>query len=355
MNSVSTPTIWVIVLNYNRQDLLEHCLSSIDLQTTYPDKVLVLDNGSDGFDMDRLRVSAGRARDRLEFHRFDSNLGYCKAMNWAFSRILTATEPPGWVMTLNNDTELDLHFFEKLKFELSRTATNIGMLAPKVRAMRDRNVLDATGISLCLDAMSTARGQLETDESQYDFKTRILIPNGVAAIYKTELLRDVGDFYEPFFAYCEDTDLGLRAWTMGWECRFIPECIVYHMRSASTSSHGLWKLYQVERNHYWVAFRNFPFPLLILLPWITAYRYFWQVIAVVFRVRLAVNYSNANSLRYLAKATIQGAFDALIGIVRNKMWIERSRILRLQRRSQSEILSTLVKKRLKIHELILKS
>ena len=48
-----------------------------------------------------------------------------------------------------------------------------------------------------------------------------LLPSGCAALYRRELLDDVGLFDEDFFLYCEDTDLGLRAVWAGWR---LPVC-----------------------------------------------------------------------------------------------------------------------------------
>ena len=46
------------------------------------------------------------------------------------------------------------------------------------------------------------------------------------------MLADVGVYNPDLFAYCEDTDLALRAQLKGWRCRFVPAAVVYHKYSA---------------------------------------------------------------------------------------------------------------------------
>src|SRR3990172_4493547 len=97
------------------------------------------------------------------------------------------------------------------------------------------------------------------------------------------MLRKVGLLDEDFGFYCEDTDLGLRSWLAGWDCRFVPESIVYHQRSSTIGMKNLGKLYAVERNHYWVALKNFPAPLFVLSPFLAIYRFALQAVVVFSR------------------------------------------------------------------------
>ena len=42
-----------------------------------------------------------------------------------------------------------------------------------------------------------------------------------AVLLRRAMLADVGGYDEDLFAYCEDTDLGLRARLAGWRCRAV--------------------------------------------------------------------------------------------------------------------------------------
>jgi GT2 family glycosyltransferase len=321
--------------------------------------VIFIDNASKDYNEADLRIAFGdNYADIIEFMPMAENLGYAKGMNMGLSRVLGDEDSPEWVMTLNNDTELEPDFFEKLDKALRSLdravapGSLVGMLGPKIRAMADRTMLDATGIGLCLDGMSTARGQRERDDNQYDSKIHILIPNGVSGIYKLSMLRDVGLLDESFWAYCEDTDLGLRAWLAGWDCRFLPECVVYHARSTSHGEFSLGKLYYTERNHYWVAVKNLPLPLLLMNPTLSAYRYLVQAYAVIARRGQGHAYGDHYSTAELCKATWQGVSHAVKGLPQALR--ARKKLRSLRRRSTLEVLLTIWQKRLRFDELILK-
>ncbi len=106
----------------------------------------------------------------------------------------------------------------------------------------------------------------------------VLMPSASAALYRREMLDEIGLFDENFFLYCEDTDLGLRARRMGWACAYVPDAEVEHHYSQSSGAASALKAWYVERNRLWVAVKNFPASMLWALPWQTATRYFWHLV-----------------------------------------------------------------------------
>ena len=138
------------------------------------------------------------------------------------------------------------------------------MCASQVRlAGEDR--LDSAGMLLCLDGSSKQRGHQESPAS-YSRNEEALLPSGSAALYRREMLEEIGVFDESFFLYCEDTDLGLRARWAGWECLYVPEAMVEHRYSHSAGKASALKAYYVERNRLFVIFKNFPLLDLALVP-----------------------------------------------------------------------------------------
>ena len=92
-------------------------------------------------------------------------------------------------------------------------------------------------------------------------------------MYRREALDEAGFFDDDFFAYCEDTDLGLRLRFAGWKAFAAPSARVIHHYSKTLGRFSPEKLRLVERNHFWVALKNFPLPLLPLVPLFTFRRY----------------------------------------------------------------------------------
>ena len=74
-----------------------------------------------------------------------------------------------------------------------------------------------------------------------------------AALYRRSMLDEIGLFDEDFFAYCEDTDLGLRARIAGWRCRHAPTAIAKHHYWDRRGLDSPFKAFHVERNRIWVV------------------------------------------------------------------------------------------------------
>jgi len=95
------------------------------------------------------------------------------------------------------------------------------------------------------------------------------------------MLDEVGLFDEDFFAYCEDVDLGLRGRLAGWKAVLAPSAVVYHHYSGYAGGYSPLKAFLVERNHLWVALKNFPVRILLLVPLYALWRHCLQPYAAL--------------------------------------------------------------------------
>jgi GT2 family glycosyltransferase len=82
---------------------------------------------------------------------------------------------------------------------------------------------------------------------------------GGAAVYRRTALDDVGLFDADFGAFCEDTDWALRAQLAGFDCRYVPSAVVFHMGSATLGA-GLtdFTRYRLWRNTVWMLVKGMP-------------------------------------------------------------------------------------------------
>jgi GT2 family glycosyltransferase len=142
------------------------------------------------------------------------------------------------------------------------------------------DVLDSFGVGIALDGMSR---QIEcgTSSSLSRETTEVLAFSGCSCLLRKAALDDTGHFDERFFAYCEDTDLSLRIIRAGWKIITCPQARSLHYYSHTGGQFSLKKLRLIERNHHWVACKNFPLPLLILLPIVALWKSILQVYAVI--------------------------------------------------------------------------
>jgi len=251
----------VIVVNWNGRTYLERCLHSLAAQTLAAHEVVVVDNGSTDGSIEWLRQCGS-----VRLVALPSNVGYGAALN-AGMRVARGQ----YLLALNNDTELAPNCLHALVSAADRHP-NSGLFAPKILSADPPHRIDTVGHLLYPDGLSRGRGRLEEDRGQYDHEDDLLLPSGCAVLLRRAMLADVGVFDEDLFAYCEDTDLGLRAQLAGWRCTAVPTAVVYHAYSASTAHYSPLKAFLVERNRAWVAAKCLPLPLLLLSPVFTLLR-----------------------------------------------------------------------------------
>lgn len=265
------PAVSVIILNWNGLPHLSECLASLKSQTYQDFECIVVDNGSHDASVDYLKTSHSWVR-LLEL---DKNTGFAAGNNLGFR-----ASSGRFVVTLNNDTVVDKNWLQEL-VSVAESDHDTGMVASRICNYYEPDVIDSLGMKICLDGMSRGafRGRKFSELRSVPDST--LLPSACAALYRREMLDQVGFFAEEFFAYCEDTDLGLRGIRAGWNSRLAPDAIVYHKYSATAGSFSPFKLFLVERNHFWTAARNFPPLLLVLLPLTTLMRYLMQAVAVL--------------------------------------------------------------------------
>lgn len=260
MISERDASITVVVVNWNRCDLLRQCLLSLVRQTIHrPFDVVVVDNGSrDGSaDMAR-REFSNLSNFRLRLICNGENRGFCEANNQG----ILASESE-FVALLNNDAEAEPQWLEALE-QAFQDRPRVGMAASKILVYEDPARIDKVGHLIYPDGQNRGRGSGEIDAGQYDRIEEVLWPDGCAAMYRRQMLDHIGLFDEDFFAYADDAELGLRARIAGWSCLYMPSAVVRHHRGQTLGLLSTRRLALIERNRVLLAAKLFPWSLLWL-------------------------------------------------------------------------------------------
>ena len=301
LSSFQDPRISVVILNWNGRHLLRECVDSVlDQQDGSVDIVLV-DNGSTDGSVEFLREQYG---ERIRIVALSSNKGWAGGNNHG---IQAATGER--LLLLNNDACLEAGFFDRLREGIRRHPA-AGMYTPRILNYYDRSVLDNAGHVIYRDGTARGRGRLEKNDVRFDREVEVLCPSGAAGIYHRAVFERVGLIDERYFAYGEDTELGLRARRAGFTCFYLPEALVYHKYSASGGAYTPQKVYWVERNRIWTVVKTFPMTAAVLSPLYTLARYATGLLSLFSGKgsvgKLAESYPAGDLFRAVIRAYVDG-------------------------------------------------
>jgi GT2 family glycosyltransferase len=280
---------------------LTDCLRSLEQQSRRDFEVIVVDNSG-----------SGRARGLLpqgcsaRVIENTSNVGFGVAVNQGIE-----ASPSTFVIVLNDDAVASPEWVAALVNAAEERPT-VGMCASQVR-LQTTDLLDSAGMLICGDASSKQRGHGEPAE-EYGESCEALFPSGSAALYRRQMLEEIGGFDDDFFLYCEDTDLGLRARWAGWQCLYVADAIVNHRYSHSAGRASALKAYLVERNRLYVAVKNFPMSMLLKVPFLSFERYLWHLFLMFQGRGKAAEFANGGGGALLAWFVVRAHLAAAVAL-----------------------------------------
>lgn len=253
-------TISVVIPNFNGVRILPTCLDSLLRQTRAADEIIVVDDAS----ADDSVAFVRQQYPQVKLVTRETNGGFCKTAN-AGLRVAHGD----LIALLNNDTECDSHWLAELIIAMEANS-KIGSGASKLLFFDQRKRVNSAGLFLRVDGVGRDIGFGQPDGAEFSRARFVFGASGGAAVYRRELLEEIGLFDEDFHAYAEDLDLSFRAQLRGWGCWFVPSAIVYHRVSATYATESATKVYHSSRNMLAVLIKNLParlwrkyFPLLL--------------------------------------------------------------------------------------------
>ena len=312
-----------MIVNWNRKELLRACLISLSRQRGVSFETIVVDNGSsDGSDQVAEEFGARVIRNR-------ENRGFCAANNQGI-----AVAQGDFIALLNNDAEAEPDWLAELHRVCSRDP-RVGMAASKILVWEDPRRIDKAGHLIFPDGQNRGRGTGALDQGQYDREEEVLWPDGCAAMYRKQMLDEIGGFDEDLFAYGDDAELGLRARIAGWLCWYAPRAVVRHHRGSTMGKGSAARLRLIERNRVLLAVKLFPWSLLWLNPFYFAMRVAAGARAAGLGAGDTAHFPGLRGKLRMAGAIVGGDLAALAMVPR--MLRKRAAIARLRRLSPGEV------------------
>jgi GT2 family glycosyltransferase len=247
------PLISVIILNWNGKRFLKECLDSLAAQSLRDFETVLVDNGShDG--------SSGYVQEHypwVKLVNLPKNIGFAAGNNRGLAECHGK-----FVVTLNNDTKAEPGFLAAMVVP-ALNDPRIGMVAAKMLKYYQPDLIDCMGLKVAANGFGYNVGVGERASGRYGTSQEVFGPCGGAALYRREMVEEVGFFDPDYFAYYEDFDLAWRGRLAGWRSVTAPDALVYHVHSATSGEWSDFKVFHVHRNKWFNIVKNWPTPLLL--------------------------------------------------------------------------------------------
>lgn len=242
-----------IVLNWNDAELLPDSVGSLLKQSDRTDIIIVDNNSTDG--SKKVIESFGKKVTPL-WNK--DNLGFAGGVNTGIR--YAVDQGYKYVALLNNDAVADKDWLKELVASIEKDDF-IGAATSTILHKKD-GTYDSTGDFYTIWGLPYPRGRDEEAFGQYNKHLDIMSASGGASIFRTKMLKQIGLFDEDFFAYYEDSDLGLRANLSGWKFVFAPKASVLHATGSTSGRVKNFTTYQTLKNLPLLLIKNVPLTLM---------------------------------------------------------------------------------------------
>lgn len=223
--SIEAPTVWAVVLNWNRPEDTYLCVESL-VASNYPAlRILVVDNGSDVDKYDDLRRTVIGA----EILRSETNLGFGTGNNLGIQYALG--EGAAYVLLVNNDTTVDAQMIGTL-VEAMQSDRSIGITGPIIYYSDEPDRVWFAGYRIRRKLYVLRRGlRLKAPLKPIE---DVDFVSGCGMLLRRDTIECVGMFSPEYFMYYEDLDLCLRVKRSGWKIVCATGAKMWHAVSASS-------------------------------------------------------------------------------------------------------------------------
>ena len=340
---MTMPRVSIIIVNWNGIKHLPTCLDTLQRQTFRDFETILVDNGSSDGSVELLQQSY----QWVKLVKLGHNTGFSGGNNEGLKHASA-----DYIVVLNNDTEAEPSWLAEL-VAAADANPKAGQVGCRICSMDDHDRIDSLGHGVCPDGMTRGRFRMRRwSEVGKNFLPvdEMFFGTACVSLYRRAALDQVGFFDDDMFAIGEDSDLGLRLRWYGWDAFLATDAVIYHKYSATSGVFSPFKLYLVERNHYWVAVKNFPLSMLLLVPFYTLLRYLVQIQVVLSAKGSGGEFAASGSKWPIVRALLQGSWKALVGMP--LMLAKRRTIVKNARISSREMRALMKKYRMTFHELL---
>jgi len=248
--------IAIVILNWNGEKLLPRFLPSVIEHSQHEGvEIIIADNGSSDNSMKLLEEQFPEVT-RLQL---PENYGFALGYNEALKQI-----DAKYYILLNSDVEVSEGWLEPMISILDREP-DVAVVQPKILSYNKKNefeyagaaggFIDKLGYPFCRGRILNV---IEKDEGQYNDEINVFWASGACLAVRAGLFHKAGGFDADFWAHMEEIDLCWRLKNLGYQIRYTPLSIVYHLGGGSLPYDNPRKLFLNFRNSLFMLFKNCP-------------------------------------------------------------------------------------------------
>ena len=244
---------YVIILNFNGGEQLRRCVHSFSEIVAAGFRLLVVDNASTDCSLRAIESLAYP----IEILRSKKNLGYTGGNNIGIEYALERNAD--FVLVVNHDVEVTNSSFIMELVEFAKQNPRAGILGPRVHIHQKNNVQNTIcripGIFSSLTSWVMKYFRQKDVRSGNDV-VKAPVLNGVCVLLRADMLREIGLFDPKIFMYREDTDLAMRARSVGWQSYYVPVDSVLHLQKENGYDYVSMVNFLLKRNAVYVLKKN---------------------------------------------------------------------------------------------------
>ena len=251
-----TPTVAVVILNWNGRDFLQRFLPALVQHTPAATaEIVVADNGSTDDSVAFLQQHYPQIRLILN----EQNYGFAEGYNRALKQVKT-----DYYVLLNSDVEVTPRWIEPV-IEALQADPSAGAAQPKLLSFERKTHFEYAGAAggfIDHFGYPFCRGRLfndvEEDRGQYDHPCEIFWASGAALFVRAELYHKFGGLDKDFFAHMEEIDFCWRLKNFGYKILYCPSSTVYHVGGGTLPKSSPKKTFLNFRNNLCLLYKNLP-------------------------------------------------------------------------------------------------
>lgn len=220
-------SVLISVLNWNNAAKTIICANSLacDLNdSSYNAKLLIIDNGSDERDFQKLEAEIDHPKVCIK--RLEKNIGFTGGHNFSIRKAIT--ENYDYIWLLNNDATVESGGIKGL-IDGFNADQKCGAVSPVIAPENSGPPIAAWGGIHNWKNRTIQWAESEEDSLRMhaDYRSDICVA-GTAIMFRVAALREVGFLDERLFAYFDDNDIGTRLAAAGWHSKVIFSATVNH-------------------------------------------------------------------------------------------------------------------------------